>query len=233
MSDLVERLRAARASLTVHGATLHDGDESLYLLAADEIDRLRGGLQLIADDTHRLMNEVARQTAASILNGKPIGATVQPNTSSPLGQGVAGSNPARRTKTALEGMARAEVVATPGTPGGGASDQPDASIFRTAGIIDEHGPLWFGGMPPAGAVVYVSRPTDEPASRPTAIDRAADQLESLFAMLDTIADAKQIRSTDQTPAHQPSACPDCGFKPTAGGWLRCPRCDAKTEVSNG
>lgn len=40
--------------------------------------------------------------------------------SSALGQGAAGSNPARRAKTALEGVARAEVVATPGTPGGGA-----------------------------------------------------------------------------------------------------------------
>lgn len=48
-----------------------------------EIERLRGGLQLIADDTHRLMNEVARQTAASILSGKPIGATDQPSASLP------------------------------------------------------------------------------------------------------------------------------------------------------
>ncbi len=38
-----------------------------------EIERLRSGLQLIADDKNRLMNEVARQTAASILGGKPIG----------------------------------------------------------------------------------------------------------------------------------------------------------------
>ena len=38
-----------------------------------EIERLRAGLQLIANDKHRLMNEVARQTAASILGGKPIG----------------------------------------------------------------------------------------------------------------------------------------------------------------
>ena len=35
--------------------------------------RLRAGLQLIAGDKNRLMNEVARQTAASILGGKPIG----------------------------------------------------------------------------------------------------------------------------------------------------------------
>lgn len=38
-----------------------------------EIERLRAGLQLIARDKNRLMNEVARQTAASILGGKPIG----------------------------------------------------------------------------------------------------------------------------------------------------------------
>jgi hypothetical protein len=38
-----------------------------------EQERLRAGLQLIADDKHRLMNESARQTAASILGGKPIG----------------------------------------------------------------------------------------------------------------------------------------------------------------
>ena len=38
-----------------------------------EIERLRAGLQLIAGDKNRLMNEVARQTAASILGGKPIG----------------------------------------------------------------------------------------------------------------------------------------------------------------
>ena len=38
-----------------------------------EIERLRAGLQLIANDKNRLMNEVARQTAASILGGKPIG----------------------------------------------------------------------------------------------------------------------------------------------------------------
>ena len=38
-----------------------------------EIERLRAGLQLIANDKHRLMNEVARQTAASVLGGKPIG----------------------------------------------------------------------------------------------------------------------------------------------------------------
>jgi hypothetical protein len=35
-----------------------------------EADRLRAGLQLIADDTHGLMNEIARQTANSILAGK-------------------------------------------------------------------------------------------------------------------------------------------------------------------
>ena len=54
-----------------------------YALEAEqlkaEIVRLRAGLQLIADDTHRLMNEVARQTAASILGGKPVGAADQPN----------------------------------------------------------------------------------------------------------------------------------------------------------
>ena len=48
-----------------------------YALEAEqlkaEIERLRAGLQLIANDKHRLMNEVARQTAASILGGKPIG----------------------------------------------------------------------------------------------------------------------------------------------------------------
>ena len=48
-----------------------------YALEAEqlkaEIERLRAGLQLIANDKNRLMNEVARQTAASILGGKPIG----------------------------------------------------------------------------------------------------------------------------------------------------------------
>ena len=48
-----------------------------YALEAEqlkaEIERLRAGLQLIAGDKNRLMNEVARQTAASILGGKPIG----------------------------------------------------------------------------------------------------------------------------------------------------------------
>lgn len=52
--------------------------EAILALTADN-KRLRGGLQLIADDTHRLMNEVARQTAASILGGKPVGAADQPN----------------------------------------------------------------------------------------------------------------------------------------------------------
>jgi hypothetical protein len=37
-----------------------------------EIERLRAGLQLIAADEHRLMNVTARQTAESILAGKPI-----------------------------------------------------------------------------------------------------------------------------------------------------------------
>jgi predicted RNA-binding Zn-ribbon protein involved in translation (DUF1610 family) len=37
-----------------------------------EIERLRAGLQLIATDEHRLMGITARQTAESILNGKPI-----------------------------------------------------------------------------------------------------------------------------------------------------------------
>jgi hypothetical protein len=41
--------------------------------ALREIERLRAGLQLIAGDKNRLMNEVARQTAAQILGGKPIG----------------------------------------------------------------------------------------------------------------------------------------------------------------
>ena len=54
-----------------------------YALEAERLqaenERLRAGLQLIADDTHRLMNEVARQTAASILGGKPVGAADQPN----------------------------------------------------------------------------------------------------------------------------------------------------------
>lgn len=48
-----------------------------YALEAEqlkaEIERLRAGLQLIANDKNRLMNEVARQTVASILGGKPIG----------------------------------------------------------------------------------------------------------------------------------------------------------------
>lgn len=54
-----------------------------YALEAEqlkaEIERLRAGLQLIANDKHRLMNEVARQTAASILGGKPVGAADQPS----------------------------------------------------------------------------------------------------------------------------------------------------------
>jgi hypothetical protein len=37
-----------------------------------QIERLRAGLQLIATDEHRLMGITARQTAESILNGKPI-----------------------------------------------------------------------------------------------------------------------------------------------------------------
>ena len=48
-----------------------------YALEAERLqaenERLRAGLQLIAGDKNRLMNEVARQTAASILGGKPIG----------------------------------------------------------------------------------------------------------------------------------------------------------------
>ena len=48
-----------------------------YALEAERLqaenERLRAGLQLIANDKNRLMNEVARQTAASILGGKPIG----------------------------------------------------------------------------------------------------------------------------------------------------------------
>lgn len=39
----------------------------------DEVQRLREGLALIASDEHRLMNVTARQTAQSILDGKPIG----------------------------------------------------------------------------------------------------------------------------------------------------------------
>ena len=54
-------------------------DQEAILALTAENERLRGGLQLIADDTHRLMNEVARQTAASILGGKPVGAADQPN----------------------------------------------------------------------------------------------------------------------------------------------------------
>jgi len=41
------------------------------------IERLRAGLTLIATDEHRLMNTTARQSAASILSGKPIGGAVE------------------------------------------------------------------------------------------------------------------------------------------------------------
>lgn len=43
-----------------------------------ECQRMREGLQLIATDKHRLMNITARQTAASILAGKPSGVTTPP-----------------------------------------------------------------------------------------------------------------------------------------------------------
>lgn len=43
-----------------------------------ECQRMREGLQLIATDEHRLMNITARQTAASILAGKPSGVTTTP-----------------------------------------------------------------------------------------------------------------------------------------------------------
>jgi hypothetical protein len=48
-----------------------------------ECQRMREGLQLIATDEHRLMNITARQTAQSILNGKPSGATAQPPSALP------------------------------------------------------------------------------------------------------------------------------------------------------
>lgn len=38
----------------------------------EEVERLTAGLQLMATDEHRLMNECARQTAASILGGKNV-----------------------------------------------------------------------------------------------------------------------------------------------------------------
>jgi hypothetical protein len=42
-----------------------------HLAGNKEIERLRAGLQLMAMDEHRLMNVAARQTAESILAGKP------------------------------------------------------------------------------------------------------------------------------------------------------------------
>ena len=62
MSDIVERLRSTNALPIIRPTKLERE-------AADEIERLRAGLQLIANDKNRLMNEVARQTAASILGG--------------------------------------------------------------------------------------------------------------------------------------------------------------------
>lgn len=53
-----------------------DPDDDLRVLSrqllrrSEEIERLRAGLQLIADDEHKLMSITARQTAASILQGK-------------------------------------------------------------------------------------------------------------------------------------------------------------------
>ena len=70
MSDIVERLRSTNALPIIRPTKLERE-------AADEIERLRAGLQLIANDKNRLMNEVARQTAASILGGKPIGGVAE------------------------------------------------------------------------------------------------------------------------------------------------------------
>lgn len=41
MDDIVQELRAARAALERHSATLQDSETSLYLRAANEIERLR------------------------------------------------------------------------------------------------------------------------------------------------------------------------------------------------
>lgn len=53
-------------------------DESSGHEPCAECQRMREGLQLIATDEHRLMNITARQTAASILAGKPSGVTTTP-----------------------------------------------------------------------------------------------------------------------------------------------------------
>ena len=67
-----------------------------YALEAEqlkaEIERLRAGLQLIANDKNRLMNEVARQTAASILGGKPIGEVAEWPTREEAEKRAAGEN---------------------------------------------------------------------------------------------------------------------------------------------
>lgn len=59
-----------------------------YAEQRDEIERLRKGLQLIATDEWRLMNITARQTAASILAGKPSGVSAH----KPSGMGINPSN---------------------------------------------------------------------------------------------------------------------------------------------
>lgn len=67
-TDLVSRLRAWNGnSFGPYKSPVPD-----LLEAANEIERLRAGLQLIATDEHRLMNVTARLIAESILSGKPI-----------------------------------------------------------------------------------------------------------------------------------------------------------------
>lgn len=67
-ADEIERLTEVidgQGDLIARGAVA-------YEKVANEINRLTAGLQLIAYDEHRLMNVIARQTAASILSGKRI-----------------------------------------------------------------------------------------------------------------------------------------------------------------
>jgi hypothetical protein len=69
-NPLLERLE--RVHKLMHAGKAYGIEQTIWCDTVREIHRLRDGLRLIATDEHRLMNETARQTAASILNGKPI-----------------------------------------------------------------------------------------------------------------------------------------------------------------
>ena len=105
---------------------IHDRHKAELQSKDDEIDQLRGLLRewrQVADDAKDLtFVPVARKTDAA-LAGEP--------SLTPGGLGVS----AGRESALAEGVARAEVVATPGTPGGGATVQPPAAQEFPKGAV--------------------------------------------------------------------------------------------------